>query len=114
MAIDVTKLFSAEKQKNLYPISARNYFKRTRVSKFNLSTMKAIVDDNVKPLVDDDLNILDWGCGNSLWAFALFPGAFITGVDSSKDNLSYSKINAKKIILNLNLKAYYSIEIFER
>jgi len=96
MTIDATKLFSAEKQKNLYPISARNYFNKTRVTRLNLSSMKSIVNANVKSLVDDDLNILDWGCGNSLWAFALFPKSFITGVDKSKDNLSYSKINAKK------------------
>jgi SAM-dependent methyltransferase len=96
MAIDATKLFSAERQKNLYPISARNYFNKTRVSRLNLSTMKSIIDTNVKSPVNDDLNILDWGCGNLLWALALFPGSFITGVDKSKDNLSYSKINAKK------------------
>ena len=96
MAIDATKLFSAEKQKNLYPISARNYFNKTRVSRLNLSSMKSIIDTNVKSPVNDDLNILDWGCGNLLWALALFPGSFITGVDNSKDNLRYSKINAKK------------------
>jgi hypothetical protein len=59
--------------------------------------MKSIVDDNVRTIKGkNELNILNWGCGNSLWAFALFPGAFITGVDSLKDNLNFSKINAKK------------------
>ena len=94
---DVSKLFSAEKQKKLYPISADKFFNKTKVSALNLSIMKSIVNDNVTSLNGkNELNILDWGCGNSLWAFALFPGAFITGVDSSKDNLNFSKINAKK------------------
>ena len=97
MLIKTTKLFSAEKQKNLYPISTDNYFNRTRVGAYNLSTMRSIVRENTKPIRDNKaLNILDWGCGNSLWAFALFPRAFITGVDLSEDNLNYSAINAKK------------------
>ena len=94
---DLVKLFSAEKQKELYPISANKYFNKTRVTSLNLSTMRSIVKNNVKSFnVKNELNILDWGCGNSLWAFALFPGAYITGVDSSNDNLNFSKINAKK------------------
>jgi len=97
MLIKTTKLFSAEKQKNLYPISTDNYFNRTRVGTYDLATMRLIVRENTKPIEDSKaLNILDWGCGNSLWAFALFPRAFITGVDLSEDNLNYSAINAKK------------------
>ena len=97
MLIKTTKLFSAEKQKNLYPISTDNYFNRTRVGTYDIATMRIIVRENTKPIEDSKaLNILDWGCGNSLWAFALFPRAFITGVDLSEDNLNYTKINAKK------------------
>ena len=97
MLIKTSKLFSAELNKNLYPISADDYFNRTKVSTYNLSTMRLIVRENIKPIRDNnDLNILDWGCGNSLWAFALFPRAFVTGVDILKNNLIYSKINAKK------------------
>ena len=97
MLIKTSKLFSAELNKNLYPISADDYFNRTKVSTYNLSTMRLIVRENIKPISDNnDLNILDWGCGNSLWAFALFPKAFVTGVDILKNNLIYSKINAKK------------------
>ena len=97
MLSKTAKLFSAELNKNLYPISTNDYFNRTKVSAYNLSTMRSIVKKNSKHTGDKKvLNILDWGCGNSLWAFALFPGASVTGVDISEDNLNYSKINAKK------------------
>ncbi len=97
MLTKTTKLFSAELNKHLYPISTDDYFNRTTVGAYNLSTMRSIVRENTKPIGDSKtLNILDWGCGNSLWAFALFPRAFITGVDLSEDNLNYSAINAKK------------------
>ena len=97
MTDKTTKLFSSELNKHLYPILADDYFNRTKVSTYNLSTMRLIVRENIKPISDNnDLNILDWGCGNSLWAFGLFPRAFITGVDLSEDNLKYSKINAKE------------------
>ena len=97
MLSKTAKLFSAELNKNLYPISTNDYFNRTKVSAYNLFTMRSIVKKNSKHTGDKKvLNILDWGCGNSLWAFALFPGASVTGVDISEDNLNYSKINAKK------------------
>ena len=92
-----TKLFSSELNKHLYPILADDYFNTTRIGTYDLATMRTIVRENIKPVSDNnDLNILDWGCGNSLWAFGLFPRAFITGVDLSEDNLKYSKINAKE------------------
>jgi SAM-dependent methyltransferase len=97
MLIKTTKLFSSELNKHLYPILADDYFNTTRVGAYDLATMRTIVRENIKPIKDNnDLNILDWGCGNSLWAFGLFPGASITGVDLSEDNLKYSKINAKE------------------
>jgi ubiquinone/menaquinone biosynthesis C-methylase UbiE len=97
MLVKTTKLFSSELNKHLYPILADDYFNTTRVGAYDLATMRTIVRENIKPISDNnDLNILDWGCGNSLWAFGLFPRAFITGVDLSEDNLKYSKINAKE------------------
>ena len=97
MLVKTTKLFSSELNKHLYPILADDYFNTTRVGAYDLATMRTIVRENIKPIKDNNnLNILDWGCGNSLWAFGLFPRAFITGVDLSEDNLKYSKINAKE------------------
>ena len=97
MTDKTTKLFSSELNKHLYPILADDYFNTTRIGAYDLATMRTIVRENIKPIKDNnDLNILDWGCGNSLWAFGLFPRAFITGVDLSEDNLKYSKINAKE------------------
>ena len=97
MTDKTTKLFSSELNKHLYPILADDYFNTTRIGAYDLATMRTIVRENIKPIKDNNnLNILDWGCGNSLWAFGLFPRAFITGVDLSEDNLKYSKINAKE------------------
>lgn len=89
------KNFSAEKLNHLYPISVSDYFNRTKTGALNLSTMKSIVDSHVETSkLIDGLHVIDWGCGNSLWALALFPNSKITGVDISEDNLRYSKMNA--------------------
>lgn len=97
MQSKTTKLFSSELNKNLYPISADEYFNKTKIGAYSLSAMRSIVKDN-KMYTNEKktLNILDWGCGNSLWAFALFPRANITGVDLSSRELKYSAINAKQ------------------
>ena len=97
MHTKTTKLFSSELNKHLYPIFADDYFNKTKVTAYNLTAMRSVVKDNIKHTAKNKtLNILDWGCGNSLWAFALFPRANITGVDSSSNELQYSAINAKR------------------
>ncbi len=97
MNTDSSKLFSAEKQKHLYPISVADYFNKTKTTAYNFSIMKSIIDSNVNSSeFHNDLHILDWGCGNLLWALGLFPDAFITGVEISEDNLSYARMNAKE------------------
>lgn len=96
MNLNTTNLFSAAKDEHLYPIFATDYFNRTKVTAYNLSSMSSVIRDNFKQNNNNsDLNILDWGCGNSLWAYALFPEASITGVDIAEKNLNYSKMNAK-------------------
>ena len=96
MDIKTINLFSAAKDEYLYPIFADNYFNRTKIGAYNLSSMRSILRDNFGLKKDNsDLEILDWGCGNSLWAYALFPKASITGVDITEKNLIYSKMNSK-------------------
>jgi len=56
--------------------------------------MKKIILNYINNRPKKKLNILDWGCGNSLWSFGLFPGSNITGIDTSKKCLYYSKENA--------------------
>ena len=88
--------FSSELNRNLYPIKAEDYFNFTKISSFNLNSMKLVLKRNIKNIFfNNKINILDWGCGNSLWPIALFPGASITGIDISEDNIKYSKMNAK-------------------
>lgn len=91
------KNMSAEKLKNLYPIRAYDFFNRTKSSSYNFEAMKLVIDSNLKSTSKNtnNLNILDWGCGNALWPFGLFKGASITGVEISKKNLSYAKLNSK-------------------
>jgi 2-polyprenyl-3-methyl-5-hydroxy-6-metoxy-1,4-benzoquinol methylase len=97
MHVKKIKNFSSEKLKHLYPIKASDFFNRTKSLSYNFKAMKLIIDSNLKfPKNYNNLNILDWGCGNSLWPFGLFKGAFITGVDISKKNILYSKLNSEK------------------
>ena len=92
-----TKNMSAEKLNYLYPIRAYDFFNRTKSSSYNFEAMKLIINSHLKSTSKNtnNLNILDWACGNALWPFGLFKDAFITGVEISKKNLSYAKLNSK-------------------
>lgn len=98
MKIDLfDKNYSAENLKNLYPINAKDFFNRTKISAFNFIAMKDIINLHLQPLsIKKRLSILDWGCGNSLWSFGLFKDAFITGVDISQQSLFHSRLNSEK------------------
>lgn len=87
---------SAETLKHLYPISADDWFSKSKPSQLNFRVVKSLVDSHLtSPEIDCRTTVLDWGCGNLLWALGLFPGASITGVELSKENLHYAHLNAE-------------------
>ena len=88
--------FSAEALKHLYPISAAEWFSQNTTTRLNFRAVKSLVDAHITSTEGDcRTNVLDWGCGNLLWALGLFPGASITGVELSSENLYYAQLNAK-------------------
>ena len=45
----------------------------------------------------ENVNVIDYGCGNLMWSLGLFPKAkSITGIEISNKCLTYSEINARK------------------
>ena len=85
---------SSEALKHLYPISVSDWFSRTISSKLNFQAVRSIIDAHPPSTAGGGLKVLDWGCGNLLWALGLFPGGAITGVEISEDNLRYARLNA--------------------
>ena len=83
---------SSEALKHLYPISVSDLFTRTISSQLNFQAARSIIDAH-PPSTGGGLKVLDWGCGNLLWALGLFPGGAITGVEISEDNLRYARLN---------------------
>lgn len=87
---------SSEALKSLYPISVSEWFSRTVSSRLNFQSVQSIINEHPPPTGGGAVvNVLDWGCGNLLWALGLFPGAQLTGVEISEDNLRYARLNAK-------------------
>lgn len=96
MKLSTIQQFSSETLMHLYPISAYDWFSRTTTSELNFRAVKMLVDTHLtSPEIDCSTNILDWGCGNLMWALGLFPDASVTGVELSKEHLHYARINAE-------------------
>lgn len=81
--------YSAEQNASRYPIAPAEWFEQDALHRFNFRTMQRIVGSEPRS------RVLDWGCGNLLWSIGLFPGAAITGVETSADALRYATINAE-------------------
>jgi SAM-dependent methyltransferase len=89
---------SSETLRHLYPISVSDWFSRTAVSRLNFQAVQSII--NAHPpagggMIGRSVSILDWGCGNLLWALGLFPDAIISGVEISEHNLEYARLNSE-------------------
>ena len=96
MKLKTIQQFSSQTLKHLYPISADDWFSQTATSDLNFRTVKKLVDAHFTYTENDcSTNVLDWGCGNLLWALGLFPGSSVTGIELSKENLYYARINAE-------------------
>lgn len=88
------RLFSAETRKHEYPITADSFFSKSRISKYNFATVLKIKSRIAVLKHRRGLNVLDWGCGNGMWALGLFPGSKITGTDLDNACLKWAELNA--------------------
>jgi len=86
--------FVAEQSRGMYPCTVKQWFGQSKIHQYSYETMKAIVQFNLAQT--DSIKVLDWGCGNLMWAIGLFPKAEITGVEISNELLGFSEINAQK------------------
>jgi len=89
---------SAEQQSQLYPILSSDWFSQTHISQLNFDTLNSIKNKyyKIESNENSSLKILDWGCGNLLWALGLFPEATeIVGIELSEKNLSYAISNKR-------------------
>lgn len=95
------QVFEAERFKDIYPCSTKQWFEKDRISKLHYEMVKGIIRSN--GIRSDQIrSVLDWGCGNLMWAIGLFPQAEITGIETSDELLDVSCLNAKKNNVKFN------------
>jgi SAM-dependent methyltransferase len=94
---------SAERHAARYPVQIQEWFEQDRLHSFNYRALSRIVGKDACAN-----KVLDWGCGNGLWALGLFPNAEITGVEIDRETLSYAEINARG-----NGKIFYGLLLDE-
>ena len=108
----MNQLFEAESFKDLYPCSSKQWFEKNRLSKLHYAIMQDIID-SVEIKQNQIKSVLDWGCGNLMWAIGLFLQAEITGIETSKENLGFACLNAEKNNVKFNPLEIEQVDLLE-